>query len=136
MWLTTGPSLSPQRVMLLATRVETVHFCQSSDQDDDADSTSLELSDNLVFLWLGVSALWSSALGGAQWPGRVVTAPCPAHSASTLYTRPPGPTPTICVAGHVESATSRPSDNFTTMWVYYWSFLRVLFVHFYPGLPS
>ena len=49
-------------------------FVSSDDQDDDADSTSLELNDNLVFLW-------SSALGGTQWPRRVVTAP--AHSACT-----------------------------------------------------
>ena len=73
-WLTTGPSLSVQRIMLLDLRLILFTFVSPDDQDDDADSTSLELNDNLVFLW-------SSALGGAQWPRRVVTAP--AHSACT-----------------------------------------------------
>ena len=70
-------------------------FVSPDDQDDDADSTSLELNDNLVFLW-------SSARGGAQWPRRVVTAP--AHSACTGHV-PLAAWPELCTQ-------TRPDTNY------------------------
>lgn len=56
----------------------------------------------ILFFSDSVSTLWSSTLGGAQWPRRVVTAPGPAHSACT---------------GHVPWATvhctpARPDTNY------------------------